>query len=76
MIQDSQRIERLKDIVRTIGSDIGERNLYRYDNLVTTANFIENALNDLGYSVSRQRYEAKNLEFSNLETGTPGIKVP
>ncbi|SFE95941.1 M28 family peptidase [Nitrosomonas sp. Nm166] len=76
MAQDIQRTQRLRKTVEILASDIGERNLYRYGSLGAAAGFIENAFGELGYSVVRQIYEAKDLEFSNLEAEIPGQEVP
>jgi Zn-dependent M28 family amino/carboxypeptidase len=68
MIVEIHRTQRLREIIRKLAIDIGERNLYQYHNLKIAASFIENSFQTHGYVVSRQIYEVKNKEFSNLET--------
>jgi Zn-dependent M28 family amino/carboxypeptidase len=59
-----------------LASRIGERNLYQYDRLQAAANYIEGCLRGLGYTVSRQAYEAKERKFYNLETEIRGSDKP
>jgi Zn-dependent M28 family amino/carboxypeptidase len=76
MAQETQRTERLREHIAQLASEIGERNLYRYKNLQATARFIEHGWHELGYSVSRQVYEAKELQFANLEIEIRGTSKP
>lgn len=76
MAQETQRTERLREHIAQLASEIGERNLYRYENLQATARFIEHGWHELGYSVSRQVYEAKELQFANLEIEIRGTSKP
>jgi Zn-dependent M28 family amino/carboxypeptidase len=76
MAQEISRTQRLRDHVGQLASQIGERNLYQYDNLEAAADYIENHLEDLGYDVSRQVYEARERQFSNLEAEIPGKDKP
>lgn len=76
MAEEALRTQRLREYITTLASDIGERNLYRYDRLRAAADFIQGNWDKLGYSVSRQVYEAKGLEFANLEVEIPGTNKP
>lgn len=67
MAQEPLRTQRLRENVVRLASDIGARNLYRYDQLQAAADFIEHAFDEIGYDVSRQGYEAKGRQFANLE---------
>src|SRR5688500_12464749 len=73
MAEEALRTERLREHIAILASDIGERNLYRYDRLQAAAGFIENAWSELGYRASRQLYEAKQLQFANVEIEIPGM---
>lgn len=76
MAQETLRTERLREHVAMLASEIGERNLYRYENLQAAHRFIEHGWHELGYSVSRQVYEAKELQFANLEIEIRGTSKP
>jgi Zn-dependent M28 family amino/carboxypeptidase len=76
MGQEISRTQRLRHHVGQLASEIGERNLYQYDRLQAAADYIQNHLEDLGYTVSRQVYEAKERQFSNLEVEIPGRDRP
>ncbi|SFM16621.1 M28 family peptidase [Nitrosomonas communis] len=76
MTAEIQRTQRLREIIKELATDIGERNLYQYHNLKVAASFIESFFQTHGYTVSRQVYEAKNKEFSNLETQIVGTDRP
>lgn len=52
------RDELVSDVWKLAG-EIGERNVWRYQNLVASADYIENSLKQMGYDVSRQYYLAK-----------------
>jgi Zn-dependent M28 family amino/carboxypeptidase len=76
MAQEISRTQRLRDHIGELASRIGERNLYQYDRLQAAANYIESCLRGLGYTVSRQAYEAKERKFYNLETEIRGSDKP
>jgi Zn-dependent M28 family amino/carboxypeptidase len=76
MAQETLRTERLREYIAILASEIGERNLYRYENLQAAARFIEHTWHELGYRVSHQAYEAKDLQFANLEIEIPGTSKP
>ncbi len=76
MPQEILRTQRLRDHIGELASEIGERNLYQYDRLQAAANYIESCLRGLGYTVSRQVYEAKERQFSNLEVEIRGTLRP
>lgn len=76
MAQEALRTERMREHIAILACDIGERNLNRYDRLQAAAGFIENAWGELGYQVSRQVYEARELQLSNLEIEIRGTNKP
>ncbi len=57
---------RLKDTVRYLSEDIGIRNQAFYDNLQSAAQYIENRLIDLGYSVESWPYTINGQSFRNI----------
>ena len=69
-----------KELVCDVGklaSEIGERNIWSYQNLVATADFIEASLTDRGYKINRQNFSVEGKTCSNIETeisGTGGLK--
>ena len=62
----------LKKDVEQIAGQIGERNIYRHDKLTEAARFIEKALADANYQVSRQTYDVKGRQCLNIEAETKG----
>jgi Zn-dependent M28 family amino/carboxypeptidase len=66
----------LQSYVYTLGSDIGERNMFRYRNLLRAADYIGSALADSGYEVRRQAYEVRGQIAENLEVELPGSERP
>jgi hypothetical protein len=62
----------LQSYVYTLGSDIGERNMFRHNNLLRAADYIGTTLADSGYEVRRQAYEVRGQMAENLEVELPG----
>jgi Zn-dependent M28 family amino/carboxypeptidase len=58
--------ERLKNIVYEISENIGERNLWKYENLKKCADYIKDYLKNLGYEVNIFNYKIENKEFENI----------
>ncbi|MBW1877632.1 MAG: M28 family peptidase [Deltaproteobacteria bacterium] len=58
--------------VRVLATDIGERNLYRYDALRASASYVEGQLAEPGYRVHSQRFDVGGREVRNLEVLVPG----
>lgn len=64
--------ERLGDHIRTLASDIGERNIENYTNLELSANYIEEVFASYGYSPERQTYQYGERDVSNIEVEIKG----
>jgi Zn-dependent M28 family amino/carboxypeptidase len=76
MMQERMRTERIREHITTLASNIGERNLYQYDGLAAAATFIDQSWSALNYQVKQQFYEAKGLQFANLEVELTGTDRP
>jgi hypothetical protein len=68
--------QELHTYVQTLAGDIGERNLFHYDKLVTAAEYIRSTLHDFGYEVQRQTYEVKGRVCENIEAEVLGTDRP
>lgn len=66
----------LQSYVQTLAGDIGERNLFRYDKLVASAEYIRSILTGVGYDVKRQTYEAEGKVCENIEAEVRGMDRP
>lgn len=62
----------LHSYVHTLAGDIGERNVFHYDKLLTAAEFIRSTLRDVGYEVQRQPYEVAGKACDNIEVEVTG----
>lgn len=62
----------LKRDVQVLAGEIGERNVFRPRQYLATVEFIERALRQAGYTVSRQVFEAQREKCFNLEVTVPG----
>jgi hypothetical protein len=70
------RREQLREDVERLAGDIGERNLYRYDQLLAAADFIANTFGQSGYQVTRHEYEALGKTFANIQAEIRGRQLP
>lgn len=68
--------ENIERHVRALADDIGERNVFRPEALRAAENYIEEQWISQGYEVSRQTYDAKGVESSNLEISRAGSTKP
>ena len=68
--------QELHSYVQTLAGDIGERNLFHYDKLVTAAEYIRSTLADAGYDVQRQTYEVEGKVCENIEVEVRGTERP
>jgi hypothetical protein len=68
--------DELKRDIRTLCTDIGERNLVRYDQLNAAADFLEASLKKMDYTVQRQTYEINQKPCHNLEVEIRGKSHP
>ncbi len=74
---EERSLEReLRTSVNALAGDIGERNLFTYDKLVTAADYIGAALAGYGYEVHRQGYEVSGKVCENLEVEIAGTRRP
>jgi len=73
--QASIRDELVRDVEKLAG-EIGERNIWRYQNLAAASDFIEVSLTGTGYIVSRQVFQANGKICSNIEAEISGTRYP
>ena len=71
--QASTRDELVRD-VGELASGMGERNIWLYQNLAATADFIEVSLADVCYRVNRQNFCVEGKTCSNIETEISGTE--
>src|SRR5213075_3552905 len=58
--------------VRTLGDEIGERNMWRYAQLNAAADFIENSFLRAGLQPRRDTYQVNSLSCDNIEVEIRG----
>ena len=68
--------ERLKAHVYKLSHEIGERGLFKFDNLNRAAEYISDEFRSSGYEVDYQNYNIKNRIFKNIIVTKPGKKKP
>jgi Predicted aminopeptidases len=68
--------ENLKRHVWALAGKIGERNLWCYQELKASADYIEATLAGQGYRVAKQEYKVEGMAVNNLETEVRGISQP
>ena len=66
----------LKKHVYMLAEQIGERNIWHYNELNESAGYIENTLAGLGYDVSKQEYKVENKILKNIEAELVGTSKP
>jgi Zn-dependent M28 family amino/carboxypeptidase len=59
-----------------LAGEIGERNVWRYQQLRQAAEYVETALRACGHSTFRQTFEVSRLPISNLEATLHGTARP
>ena len=62
--------------VHALAGEIGERNYIEFHALERAAQYIENALGELGYDVSSHYYDIGAQRFRNLEAALVGSRYP
>lgn len=62
----------LRRHVQAIAGDIGDRNVWRYDELNASVEYISRVLRDAGYAVAEQPYDAAGKTVKNLEAELKG----
>ena len=65
--------DRLKAHVFMLASKIGERNIWKYNSLEASVNYIERVLIELGYEVKEQEYVVNKKIVKNIEAEISGI---
>jgi len=65
-------LKQLTTHVRTVASDIGERNVFNPRALASAASYIKGEWEQQGYEVNLQHYRAKGIDCSNLEVTRVG----
>ena len=70
--------DQLKKHIVVLSEKIGERNIwqYKYRELELSAGYIEKVLGDLGYKVTSQEYQVRNMPVRNIEAELIGIFRP
>jgi hypothetical protein len=70
-------VERLREDLAILTTEIGERNLSRrYRGLKMTEDWLAHELEQLGYQVTRQTYMVEGQEVANVEAVAEGSSVP
>lgn len=77
MVPPSDTLEaRLRDHVRHLAGDIGERHVFKPAALKAAEDYIRRALQSSGHEVHAQSYVAAGVESRNLEVTHPGRRCP
>ncbi len=71
-LEETQLGDRLRQHIRTLGGDIGERNVWREGTLATTADYIDAAFQSMGYAVISQAFTSEGIHVRNVEVGIDG----
>lgn len=66
----------LKRHITLLAGEIGERNIWQHNTLEAAAGYIEEVLQELGYTVAAQTYVAEGKTVRNLETEITGTRWP
>ncbi|MBA7671641.1 Bacterial leucyl aminopeptidase [subsurface metagenome] len=70
--EEKGKMDELRMDVEKLAGEIGERNVWRYRNLISCADFLEESLTKAGYKVNRQEYEASGKNCRNIEAEIKG----
>ena len=74
--EDQSSPARLEEHVRFLAAEIGERNIWRPEQLALAAEYIKNTWAKQGYTVKEQEYTVEGLAVQNLEIELPGSRQP
>jgi hypothetical protein len=66
----------LRDDVLRLATDIGERNVHEYANLVKAAQYIEQSFANCGYTVEKHGYQVRGRECWSLVAERKGKTLP
>jgi Zn-dependent M28 family amino/carboxypeptidase len=69
------RDELVRDVHKLAG-EIGEKNIWRYENLTAAAEFIQDSLAEAEYEVHQQDYQVEGKTCYNLEAEIVGTRQP
>ena len=73
LTQEQRRLEEdLRAYVQQLAGTIGERNLFRYKQLVAAAEYVRRTLASFGYAVRPHRYQVSGQTCENLEVEVRG----
>ncbi len=73
LTEEQRRLEQeLRSYVEQLAGQIGERNLFRYKQLVKAADYVRATLADSGYRVKQHQYEVSGNPCENLEVEVIG----
>ncbi len=70
--QERSLRERLRAHVVMLAETIGERNVWRPQELKASAEYIDKTLADMGYPISSQRFEVEGVEVRNIAAELSG----
>ncbi|TKS58422.1 MAG: aminopeptidase [Nitrospira sp.] len=77
LTEEQRRLEgELRAYVQHLAGTIGERNLFRYKQLVAAAEYIRTTLGSFDYEVRRHRYQVSGQTSENLEAEVRGTDKP
>jgi len=77
LTEEERRLEQeLRTYVQHLAGQIGERNLFRYTQLVAAATYIRTSLTTAGYEVRRHTYDVAGQASENLEAELLGADKP
>jgi Zn-dependent M28 family amino/carboxypeptidase len=74
--QQTELRDRLRAGVQKLAGAIGERNVDRYEELRSAADWLEGSFRGAGYSVERQTYAVLDKRFDNLVVERTGNDAP
>jgi Zn-dependent M28 family amino/carboxypeptidase len=66
----------LRSHVIMLADEIGERNVFRYPQLVSAAEYVAKTLSEAGYEVARQEYKVSGQACENIEAEVRGTERP
>src|SRR5262250_3800092 len=73
LTEEERRLEQeLRTYMQHLAGQIGERNLFRYKQLVAAATYIRTTLTAAGYEVRRHTYDVAGQACENLEAELRG----
>ncbi|HEY7535527.1 MAG TPA: M28 family peptidase [Thermodesulfobacteriota bacterium] len=75
-VEELEIQNRLKGYVEMLAEEIGERNLWRYENLEAAAGYIEKTFRELNYRITVQDFKVEGKIAKNIEVEISGKSVP